>query len=287
MITTLADPWLAQNAGRRYPLADDSGGLDGEDSGRPVNRDNAILDFRCSVTGVANGAAPTAAVGSIYDDGSVRVVEVDVSLGGGRSETLRFEIPRDLAPSGHASFSAASGHAFGTLTVTAAVMNVDARRFGTAFAASTVVADSLCVDSIVGMPHVSYDADDRHHIDSPDTVLEPADDGRPVDVVLDAGANADPYLDGNRLRLEIAKGYGRGEWCQRQEAIQNCGNVLFSVNGERPGSDGSLNIVGDGGIVVTPDREGHALVITVDRPAVDMLASDCRTQCQGGSDEIR
>lgn len=270
MIRTIADPWLAQNAGRRYPLADDS------DTTIP---NNAILDFRCTVRGVTPGRTPVARIfyiGSRNDQvlGPVKYADVEIldGRGGDRIGVLRFDVPRSRVQTAHYTAVASGDAASGRLTVQYPFTTIPYGAFSAEFSSTTVVADSLGVDSVQGVPSVSYDEPGQHHIDGPSVVLT-------GDVVLDAGANADPYLDGNRLRLEIAKGYGRGEWCQRQKATQNCGNVLFSINGERPGSDGSMRLVGEGGVIITPDQDGHALVITIGRPAADMLASDCTVKC--------
>ena len=270
MITTLADPWLAQNAGRKYPLADDS------ETGIP---DDAILDFRCSVRGIAAGSVPVARlyyIGGRNDPylGLVKYADVEILdwLTGSRIGTVRFDVPRNISAGSTYTASAENGDVRGTLTVMHSFTDIPYGSFSAEFARTTVVCDSLGVDSLQGVPGVSYGEEDAHHIDDPGVVLT-------GDIALDAGANADPYLDGSRLKLEIAKGYGRGEWCQRQDAAQNCGNVLFTINGERPGSDGDIRLVGEGGVTVTPHPDRHAIEIGIDRPASELVNEECRTQC--------
>lgn len=271
MIRTLADPWLAQNAGRKYPLADDV------DTTIP---DNAILDFRCTVRGVRTGAVPVAKIyyiGSRNDPvlGFVKYVDIEVLDGANMTQTgtLRFNVPHNLASGTLYTAVAENGNVCGALTVQAALIRIPYGTFDAVFAATTIVVDSLGVDSVTGSRHVSYSQPGQHHIDgTEDAVLS-------GEVVLDPGANTDPRLDGRRLRLEITKGGGRGEWCQRQEANQNCGNVLFTVNGERPGSDGDLKLVGEGGITVTPRPEEHALEISIAKTASELVTKDCTAAC--------
>lgn len=259
MIRTLADPWLAQNAGRKYPLADDA------DTEVP---DNALLDFRCTVRGAAVDSSPIAALGLVTDDGTELTLCVDV-VWYLTTRTLKFKIPHNLA--GPYIVPAETDGVTGVLTVTEAVLELVKPypyHLEGLFARTTVVVDSLGVDSLV-----SYADPGQHHIDGN------ADATLSGEIVLDLGANTDPYLDGRRLRLEIAKGGGRGEWCQHQEADQNCGNVLFTVNGERPGSDGDLKLVGEGGITVTPKPEEHTLEISIEKASSDLMAKDCTTAC--------
>lgn len=260
MIRTLADPWLAQNAGRKYPLADD---VD------TVIPDNAILNFRCTVRGVSG---PVSASVTIPDSGTDPVTVV-LTQGGEHVATLLFDVPESPAEGVYHTLQAVSENASGTLTFTAALRDATAYGVTAELARTTITVDSLGIDSLVGARRVSYAADGKHHID----------DGTDVtltgEIVLDLGANTDPYLDGRRLRLEIAKGGGRGEWCQYQEANQNCGNVLFTVNGERPGSDGDLKLVGEGGIIVTPKPEEHVLEISIEKASSDLMTKDCTAAC--------
>jgi hypothetical protein len=142
------------------------------------------------------------------------------------------------------------------------------------FAATTVVCDSLKVHSIQSVQGAddARDEDDPAGLDAAAAVSG--------EVVLDEGRNAEPYLDGNRLRLDIFKGAGLGERCQSAvSGGQRCGTVLFTINGERPGSDGDIRIVGDGGIAVTPDPENHAVEIRMDDEATHRMADGCITAC--------
>ena len=253
MITTIADQYLAQNAGRRYPLADDSTGLDDENG----NHDNAILDFRCTVRGDRAVARPWAVLDRVMGTGSSAVVTVSVGVGDKTLSVLTFGIP-DIAEG--SPYTAVSGTA--RLTVTRAILGVSRRYYGVPFAPSTVTVDGLKVESV--------QADGG--IDRLAGVVR----GR---IVLEQGKNTDPYLDGNRLRLDIVKGGGTGERCQTPKSAQHCGNVLFSVNGERPGSDGDIQIVGVGGITVTPLPQEHAILIGVGAAAEETLAGQCETRC--------
>lgn len=144
------------------------------------------------------------------------------------------------------------------------------------FAATTVVCDSLKVMSLQST-HDAADARDES---------DPA--GRnPVaaltgEIVLAEGRNTEPYLDGNHVRLDIFKGAGLGENCQAVGSGQRCDNVLFTINGERPGSDGDIRIVGEDGITVTPDQGAHALTIKMDTVARDRMTTECASECSGG-----
>ena len=266
MIRTIADQWLAQNAGRKYPLPDDV------DTGIP---DSAVLDFRCSVRGIPAGAVPEAVM-SVPEDPDAPVT-VRISCPGFSGAELKFAVPRDPARGSFHTLPASSDGAFGSLSFTAAVRSAEAAGKSAKMAASTVTADSLGVDSVQGIPRMSYAGEDGHRIDGAcDAVLTGGEDGT---VELDIGANSDPYLDGRRLRLEISKGGGRGEWCQRQGSDQTCDNVLFTVNGERPGSDGDIRISGEDGVTVTPVPEEHALVVSIERSSADMMSKDCSPAC--------
>lgn len=149
------------------------------------------------------------------------------------------------------------------------------------FAATTVVCDSLKVDSIQS----AQDPDDALDKDDPaDLDVTVAVSG---DVELAEGRNAEPYLDGNRLRIDVFKGGGLGERCQGDSvdgaaAGQTCGTVLFTVNGERPGSDGELRIIGEDGITVTPYPEDHAVEIRMDEAAAAKMTVGCAPACQEG-----
>lgn len=144
------------------------------------------------------------------------------------------------------------------------------------FAATTVVCDSLKV----------------MRLQSAHDVADARDEGDPAgldpiarltgEIVLAEGRNAEPYLDGNRLRLDIRKGAGLGENCQAMASSQTCDNVLFTINGERPGSDGNIRIAGENGVSVTARPGEHAITIKLDDVARDRLAKECASTCNGG-----
>lgn len=142
------------------------------------------------------------------------------------------------------------------------------------FAATTVVCDSLKVHSIQSAHDLAdaMDEDDPAGLDATAAV-----DG---EITLAEGRNAEPYLDGNRLRIDVFKSAGLGERCQSAvSGSQRCGTVLFTINGERPGSDGDIRIVGDGGITVVPDPENHAVEIRMDDEAGHRMADGCAPAC--------
>ena len=139
---------------------------------------------------------------------------------------------------------------------------------------STVVCDSLKVDSVQS----AQGADDARDDDDPaartvTTVVS-------GDIEIAEGRNTEPYLDGNSLRLDIFKGGGLGERCQ--SAVmggQRCDTVLFTINGERPGSDGDLRIVGESGVTVKPIPEEHAIGITMDDATAGLMSEGCAPEC--------
>ena len=144
------------------------------------------------------------------------------------------------------------------------------------FAATTVVCDSLKVMSLQS----AHDAADARDVSDP-AGLDPV--ARLTgEVVLAEGRNAEPYLDGSRLRLDIRKGAGLGENCQAMASSQTCDNVLFAINGERPGSDGDIRIAGENGVSVTARPGEHAITIKLDDAARDRLAKECASACNGG-----
>ena len=270
MIRTLADQYLAQNAGRRYPFADDCDAQDIPDS--------AILDFRCTLRGVSAATTPRAwltKVEAVFPAKRLTVTTVRPGTPD-TSDTLVFDIPSDMAANApytvHA-YDAATG-AEGCLTVSASVLSVRNGAKSVPFAWTTVVCDSLKVHSIQSV----QDADDARDKDDPAGLDAAA--AVSGEIVLAEGRNAEPYLDGNRLRLDVFKGAGLGERCQSAvSGSQRCGTVLFTINGERPGSDGDIRIVGDGGIAVTPDPESHAVEIRMDDEATRRMADGCTTAC--------
>lgn len=278
MIRTIADQYLAQNAGRRYPFADDAGY-----DGVPRELDAAILDFRCTLRGVPVGEAPRAWLTGVSRgaDGTTLTVTTERS---GATDTLAFAIPADPVTDllTAAAQDAATG-AEGWITVSQAVHAVEPGVTAVPFARTTVVCDALKVESVQS----AQDAADARDKDDPATGFDPVavlaggDDGTPRDIVLAEGRNAEPYLDGNRLRLDVRRGGGLGERCQSAvSGGQRCNTVLFTINGERPGSDGELKIVGDDGVKVTPDPGNHKVRIEMDAVAAGRMADGCASACQ-------
>lgn len=269
MITTLADQYLAQNAGRRYPLADDAGYDD-------IPNDAAILDFRCTVLGIQPGVAPRAWITNVSGSGT-KTVTVTVDRPG-TNDVLSFVLPSSMAEKSPyvATARDASTGAEGSLTVTRAALSLANGVKNVPLAWTTVVCDSLKVRSLRS---AHTDAGARDHSDPParDPIATLTGD-----IVLAEGRNAEPYLDGNRIRVDIFKGAGLGENCQSVTSGQTCDNVLFSINGERPGSDGGLRIVGDDGISVTPLPDEHAIEIRMDGVARSRLSEECESACNGG-----
>ena len=274
MIKTLADQYLAQNAGRRYPLADDAGYAD-------IPDDRAILDFRCTVRGIPAGATPRAWITNVagVTVGGKAHTRVTVTVDRpGAPDVLDFDIPDDIAAAANAHYTAGAVNsatgAEGTLTVSASVLDIRGAK-NVPLAWTTVVCDSLKVHSVQSAQAAA---------DARDPDYDPA--GRNVaaklsgEIALAEGRNAESYLDGNRLRLDIFKGGGLGEQCQPAvTGNQTCDKVLFTINGERPGSDGELRIVGDGGITVIPDPENHAVEIRMDDAAAGRMADCCAPVC--------
>lgn len=261
MTRTIADPYLAQNAGRKYPLADDV------DSPVP---DNAILDFRCAVFGVMPGDVPEARLTSITASADGSVVTVSVVSAGSDPASLAFRIPATAARSAYYTATASGTMAFGALTVAPSVIrSLSLSGAAFRFSRGTVVADALKVFSIQSSSCSSSRPGD------PD--LEAVLSGGAV--ILDSGFNTDPYIDGNRVGLDIYKGAGIGEWCQYETPDQTCDNVMFSINGERPGSDGDIRIVGEDGVTVTPVPGEHAVEIRLDSVASDTMTSGCEVEC--------
>ena len=268
MIRTIADQYLAQNAGRRYPLADDT------PAGVP---DAAILDFRCTVRDVPPGSTARARLTNVATVGSDKRLTVTVDRAG-TSDTLVFAIPLSMAAD--APFTAYASDvvtgATGAMTVSAAVRSVQNGAKNLAFAWTTVVCDSLKVASLQS-GHSSAEARDK---EDPSGLNAAA--ALSGEIVLAEGRNAEPYLDGNRIRLDIFKGAGLGENCQSVSSGQTCDNVLFTINGERPGSDGDIRLVGEGGVTVTPHPESHSLTIKLDDVARNRLVAECTSDCNGG-----
>jgi len=269
MITTLADQYLAQNAGRRYPLADDAGYDD-------VVDDSAILDFRCTVRGVPAGTCPRAYITSIAGTSGKTVTVLVVRQGG--NDVLSFYIPSNIATNATYTTTATNSttKAEGVITVSASVLALAAvsnKRIPLAW--STVICDSLKVHSIRSAQETEDATDDTDpQGQSPTAELS-------GEIVLAEGRNTEPYLDGNRLRVDIVKGGGLGERCQSAvSGGQRCGTVLFTINGEHPGSDGDVKIVGDDGVSVIPVPDEHAIEIRMDEVAADRVADECAKTCE-------
>ncbi len=247
MIRTIADQWLAQNAGRRYPFRDDA------ETGLP---DSAVLDFSCVVYGEPAGEVAKARVTAIAAGRAVVNVNVEV----GSAAPLVFGIPRHVAKNTPyvASATSSDGRATGRLTVTRAIVGAKLAAGGAEFAPTTVACDSLKVESVQS-------------------------DGGEVltgEVVLAEGYNAEPYLDGSRLRLDVSKGNGIGEYCRSAAAgKQTCDGVLFTINGEKPGSDGEIRLVGTSGVVVKPVPSEHALEISMGSAAERAMEAECPAAC--------
>lgn len=274
MITTIADPYLAQNAGRRYPLADDTPYDD-------VPCDSAILDFRCTVFGMPSGKALRAWLNHVETVSSGRQLTVSVRDGEDEVDSLTFEIAAPLPESAaHGHTAVARGaRSLGEITVSPAIMDEDCVPDGdksSPFAWTTVVCDSLKVMSVQS----GNTAGDAFDEDDPPERVNACTAVLSGEIWLAEGRNADPYLDGNHLRLDIYKGAGLGERCQAAAAgDQTCDTVLFTINGERPGSDGDIRIVGDGGITVTPRPDDNAVEIGIGSAALDRLAKECERAC--------
>lgn len=268
MITTIADPFLAQNAGRRYPLADDTTGVP----------DNAILDFTCSVRNVPNTAFPRAMITDVDEtsDGGVtgRRITVGVYAGTTLLTSLTFDIPGNMATSSVYRTVCRTDAAIGEIAVTSAALAIDTRVKNVPFARNTVVADMMKVDSITAVDSV----DDDIHDPKTGAVLSPTAT-LTGEVLLDDGYNSEPYLDGNNIRVEIYKGAGVREFCQPAPEGQTCGNVLFTINGEKPDSNGDIRIVGEDGITVIPHPEEHTIEITMGSTASDTVAKKCDRAC--------
>lgn len=264
MTRTLADPYLSQNEGRRYPLADDSVGLN----------DAALVDFRATVRNVPDGCAPAAMVAALntieVEGRTLRRLSIILSAGAQELTVLTFDIPGDLAPRAPFTAYSRTATAFGALTVTAAILDEADGPYAVPLAPTTVRADDLKVDSVQSTG--SVESTDPSIAHNPTTRLT----GR---IVLAEGFNTEPYLDGNRLRLTVAKKGGIGEWCQTSGSGQTCGNVLFTINGERPGSNGDIRLIGESGIRVTPLPDEHALRIELDDVAQEKMFMTCEKAC--------
>ena len=279
MIRTLADQYLAQNAGRRYPLADDAGYED-------VPDDTAILDFRCTLRDVQSGTAPRPRLMEVETVAGAKRLTVAVIPPDhpGVIAALVFDIPGTM-PLGAPYVAVArdeSTGAEGRLVVSASVLGLADGPKAVPFAWTTVICDALKVHSL-------QSAQGADAVDDDDPAGRNVTNVLAGDVLLAEGRNAEPYLDGSRLRIDVFKGGGLGERCQSAATgSQRCSTVLFTVNGERPGLDGELRIVGDNGITVVPDPENHAVEIRMDDVATARMADGCAPACPrapgGGAD---
>lgn len=275
MITTIADPYLAQNAGRRYPLADDT-------PYTGVTRDTAILDFRCTAWGVPAGTLPRAwlvnVTSATVGGKAVKRLTVNVRNGTTVIDVLQFDVRKDLAAGYHCiRATGAQGRVLGEMTVSAdaaadAIIPNGSKDLP--FAWSTVSCDALKVRSLQSANSADAAKDES------DPAARNATAVLTGEIVLAEGRNTEPYLDGAHLRVGIHKGAGLGENCQTLTVGQSCDNVLFTVNGERPGSDGNLRLTGENGISVTARPEAHALEIRLDT-ARSPLAAACESPCKG------
>ena len=263
MIKTIADPYLAQNAGRRYPLMDDAVGIP----------DNVILDFRCTVYDVAVGKTPVAALTSIstvtVNSVTYKRLEVTITVDDTDLAELNFDFPMTMVESEPFTTVAQTTNAVGEMTASAAVLSATLA-VGTSerFAPTTIVVDSLKVKSITARQGVVYPAGNNGS-----TTLT-------GEVMLAEGKNTEPYLDGNKLHIDIYKGAGIGEYCQAPVASQTCNNVLFTINGERPGSNGNISIVGESGVTVTPIPSEHVIEIGLTDAVADETTGQCDTSCK-------
>lgn len=268
MIKTIAPQYLNQNAGRRYPLADDAETVFRfDDTTNIVIPDNAILDFRCMLHDVRITGAPVATltrIGSETVEGVFyKWVDVTLSCDDDTVTVLRFRVPGSMAAEAPYTAYAENDVASGTLVVTRAIQSVHWGDVSVPFARTTVSVASLRVDSIQS----SYSV-------FPGKTAEITGD-----VILTDGKNAEPYLDGNSLHLDIFKGAGLGEECQSTSQDQKCDNVMFTVNGERPGSSGELKITGAGGITIRPLPEQHTIEIGLSDVTVDTMDVQCEAAC--------
>lgn len=248
MITTIADQYLAQNAGRRYPFADDTADI-------PGFADSAVLDFRVTVPMRAgDSGTPSATLTGVSFTSNTLAITVSAGFPrNAASLTFTHAVPGGWE--GPLTLYSSSSRASGAITVTESILAAAGAQCTRRFADTTVAVEALGVNSITcGGVTVSGD------------------------VELDMGYNADPYLDGNRIRLDIYKGAGIGEYCQAVGRGVTCDDVLLSINGERPGSDGDIRITGYSGVTVTPKPAEHAVEISLDGTA-NAVVTECKRSC--------
>lgn len=248
MIQTLAQPALAKNAGRRYPLLDDV------ETGIP---DDALIDCHVVTTTVVSptNVAVTAISGT--KDAATVVLDAD-----GHAITIH------ATPGRLASGTSEDGAATAWIVVGAGVD-------GLSFAGRALLAPTA----------VACDARRVRSIRSLTSMLEPDDVavyGRTqgtatalsgvVDVV--SGYNVDAALVDGRVRLHVSNGGGLGAYCRPVGGHQTCGGVMYSINGELPDKDGNVVIVGGAGVSVSPGGE-HEIVVSVSDAVFDTLAENC------------
>lgn len=254
MITTIADQYLAQNAGRRYPFADDTPDM-------PGLPDSAVLDFHVSVYGRWDTAIPTAALQRVTREHGIVGIHVEM-LQAQRTaaHSIHFSAPEEAFQADvPVTLRVSNSELCAAITVTSAILDAQIPHSAyREFAPTTVTFRTCGVDSIQAVGGERLDGE----------------------IVLAPGYNVDPYLDGNRLRLDVSKGGGIGEYCQQVSAgTQTCANVLFSINGERPGTDGDIVISGHDGVVVSNNPAAHAIEISVSATARTVLSGGCSVTC--------
>lgn len=255
MTYTLADQHLAQNAGRRFPLADDTVGMP----------DNVILDFRCTVFDLQAGETASASLQGVSDDGEWTVVTVRAARGSARCP-LTFRFPLRMVEGTAYTAMAEGEFAFGEMTVTAALSDAPWGPADVPFSAATVSGDPLKVMSVQ-----SAEEEDRGAL--------PVTCAVTGDVLLEEGYNTEPYISGNAIKLNIYKGAGAGEYCREISGDQTCGNVMFSINGERPDVNGNVMITGSDGVSVTPRPQENAVEITLNSKAAETATEPCEKTC--------
>lgn len=248
MIQTLAQPALAKNAGRRYPLLDDV------ETGIP---DDALIDCRVVTTTVVS---PTnVAVTAITGTTDAATVSIDAD---GHAITIH------ATPGRLSSGTSEDGTATAWIVVGA---GVDGLSFaGRALLVPTVVAcDARRVRSVRSLTS-TLEPDDvavYGRTQGTATALSGV-----VDVV--SGYNVDAALVNGRVRLHVSNGGGLGAYCRPVGGHQTCGGVLYSINGELPDKDGNVVIVGGSGVSVAAGG-AHEIVVSVSDAVFDTLAENC------------
>lgn len=250
MIQTLAQPALAKNAGRRYPLLDDV------ETGIP---DDALIDCHVVTTVVVSptNVAVTAISGTA--DAATATVSIDVD---GHAITIR------ATPGRLASGTSEDGAATAWIVVGDGVAGLSFA--GRALLVPTAVAcDARRVRSVRALTS-TLEPDDvavYGRTQGTATALSGV-----VDVV--SGYNVDAALVNGRVRLHVSNGGGLGAYCRPVGGHQTCGGVLYSINGELPDKDGNVVIVGGAGVSVSTGG-AHEIVVSVSDAVFDTLAENC------------